>query len=66
MILPPDEIVRLVDPYEFDRQFFKLLRHHTQQEAYQLLEGAYQAVFKRRRYASFDSYRISKYKRHLK
>jgi hypothetical protein len=57
--------LKLTDPLEFDREFYKLIRLHdiTNKQAYQRLEAIYQSVFQRRRYASVDSYRLSRRKR---
>lgn len=59
--------IKLNDPVEFDREFYKLLRLSdiSNKQAYERLETIYQSVFKKRRYASVDSYRISRRKRIL-
>lgn len=58
-----EQVVKLVEPKEFDLAFFRLIEHMTHEQAYEYLEEQYSGLFKKRRYSSFESYRISRYKR---
>ncbi len=65
---PPElnynQIIQLADPKEFDLAWYRLIAQDlTHEQAYEHLEEQYRSVFKRRRYASYDSYRISRLRR---
>jgi len=57
------QVLKLVNPHHFDAEFFKLCEQNSQEKAYEILEEQYQKVFEKRRYANFESYRISRHKR---
>ena len=60
----PDEekitarIIKLTTVDGFIQEFWKMAQHcRTYNEAYEALENEYMGYFKRRRYASYDSFR---------
>lgn len=57
------QVLELTSPKKFDEHFFALCQTKTQEQAYAYLEDQYQQVFKKRRYANFESYRISRLRR---
>ena len=63
MQMTQQQVLELTNPQKFDAYFFKLCQQHTQEQAYEILEDYYSALFKTRRYANFESYRISRHKR---
>jgi hypothetical protein len=66
MIHPSVDHTQLVSPEGFDREFFKLIGSRlipTQEHAFELLNEAYREQYGRYRYASFDSYRVSRNRR---
>lgn len=57
------EALKLQDPDYFDFQFWKLVENMTHEQAYEHLEERYHQVFKRRRYANFESFRVARIRR---
>ena len=58
------EDVKLHDPREFDKRFIKYTAEaDTYEEAYAMAESDYKAIFKSRRYSSYNSFRVSRSKR---
>lgn len=61
--LGDDVVITFVNPDQMDLVFFKLIEYTTHETAYQLIEERHIAIFRRRRYKNFDSYRIAKHRR---
>jgi hypothetical protein len=57
------EVLKLIDPHEFDRQFWELTQDRTHEQAYKELEKRYKQVFGQNRYSSYDSYRVARDRR---
>lgn len=56
--------VKLYHDHEFDKRFYEHLQTvETLQEAWELTESDFKKVFGVNRYASYESYRCSKYYR---
>lgn len=56
--------INLVFPEDFDQRFLEMTREaDTYEAAYDAVEQEYFEMFGRRRYASYDSYRITRAKR---
>ena len=55
------EVIKLINPREFVAQWFRMLPDYpTYSAAYEALEDRYEAVFGRRKYSSYDSFRVVK------
>jgi len=54
-----DQAIALNTPKGFDQEYFKNLKSSkTNKEAYDKTEELYKSFFKKRRYSSFESYRV--------
>jgi len=54
-----EQAIKLLTTSGFDQEFFKnLATCKTKKEAYDKTEELYQSFFKKRRYSSFESYRV--------
>lgn len=49
--------------YEFDEVFFEYAASHPYTKAYELAEKEHERFFNRRRYSSYDSFRLRKKKK---
>lgn len=59
-----NQIIQLTQAREFDLAFYRLIGAGlTHEQAYEELEEQYQQVFKQRRYANFESYRVARMRR---
>jgi hypothetical protein len=58
------EILALLSPAGFEKRFHKNCKlAKTNEEAYEITEKEYEAHFMKRRYASYDSFRVTKNKK---
>jgi len=57
----PEHAIKLLSASGFDQEFFRnLAKSKTKKEAYEKTEETYRSFFKKRRYSSFDSYRVAR------
>jgi len=62
-----NQIIQLNQAHEFDLAFYRLIAAGlTHEQAYEELEAQYLQVFKQRRYANFESYRVARIRRREK
>jgi hypothetical protein len=55
------EILALLSPAGFEKRFHQFCKiSKTYEDAYELTEEEYEKNFKKRRYASYDSFRVTK------
>lgn len=55
------EILALLSPSGFEKRFHKYCKESkTYEDAYELTEKEYETNFGKRRYASYDSFRVTK------
>jgi hypothetical protein len=58
------EIAKLRDPESFEERFIELLpMFDTYEEAYEAVEDEYYSLFRSRKYAHYESFRISRHNR---
>lgn len=58
------EILALLSPAGFEKRFHKNCKlSKTNEEAYEITEKEYETHFMKRRYASYDSFRVTKNKK---
>tara|TARA_R110002051_G_scaffold324860_1_gene424194 strand:- start:356 stop:562 length:207 start_codon:yes stop_codon:yes gene_type:complete len=60
----PFEILALLSPEGFEKRFYKNCKEtKTNFEAYEVTEREYKSIFNKRKYSSYDSFRVSMTKR---
>tara|TARA_R110002020_G_scaffold431046_3_gene640884 strand:- start:401 stop:607 length:207 start_codon:yes stop_codon:yes gene_type:complete len=60
----PFEILALLSPEGFEKRFYKNCKEtKTNYEAYEVTEKEYKKIFNKRKYSSYDSFRVSMTKR---
>jgi len=60
----PFEILALLSPEGFEKRFYKNCKEtKTNFEAYEVTEKEYKKIFNKRKYSSYDSFRVSMTKR---